>query len=599
MFLLVLPDQGRSWPVTADPMVIGRGPACDVQLDDALVSRVHCKLWADDDGIRVEDLNSSNETVVNGVGVQSAVLQPGDKLGVGGIVLHVVCRADPTADSIRASNPDARTVDLAEALRDQARAMKSLAALPDDVATCRRLLHFNRRLSGASEHAELLHCLTETLDHEFEPDVSWLIRRSPRGRHLVYRMHGVEGAPLPDELELALRENQAMLIPRIVREEHGRRVETTLIAPVLHRNHDVAGAIITRLNTRRRVYDESDLAFLCAYAEILGPHWDYVGLFEQFHREIDTSRDTDSDSMGIVGKSPRLLHEMAVVQRFADTNLSVLLLGETGCGKELFARYIHERSRRSDGPFIVVDCPTIPEALFESEMFGHEAGAFTNASKRRAGRFELAHGGTIFLDEIGDLSLANQARILRAIETGKFYRVGGNTEIAVDVRFVAATNKIIPDLLSRREFRKDLYHRIAGIEIHLPPLRERLEDIPLLARNFAAQLSSGVEREITEAAVDKLVSWHWPGNVRELRNCIHRAVVLAGNGPIDHEHIKFDSTARNGLPSTIPAADAPIRTLAEVEDEYIRHVLRRCNNNMAEAAKALGISRATLYRKFH
>jgi len=295
----------------------------------------------------------------------------------------------------------------------------------------------------------------------------------------------------------------------------------------------------------------------------------------------------------IVGESDALKKALYLVERVAATGATVLILGETGTGKELFARAVHDLSARKDGPFIKVDCGAIPAGLIESELFGHEKGAFTDAIKRRVGRFELADGGTIFLDEIGDLPLDLQTKLLRVLREGAFERVGGARTIKTDARVVAATNRDLGMRIGSAVFREDLYYRLAAFPILLPPLRDRREDIPLLALHFAKKYSAGLGKKIEsvpQQLIEKLQAYHFPGNVRELENIIERAVILSTgtNLQIDVSYISPRQVA--------PEPEEP-QTLEDVERSHITRTLAACNwriEGPQGAAKRLGIHPSTL-----
>jgi two-component system response regulator AtoC len=295
----------------------------------------------------------------------------------------------------------------------------------------------------------------------------------------------------------------------------------------------------------------------------------------------------------IITRSPRMQQIIELVKVVAKSQATVLITGESGTGKELVARALHAQSQRRDRPFIAVSCAALPESLLESELFGHEKGAFTGAIAQRKGKIELAHRGTLFLDEIGEMSANIQIHLLRVLEEREFTRVGGNELIKVDVRLVSATNRDLPAAIKKGSFREDLYYRLNVVTIDLPPLRERGEDIPLLAGHFLKEFAaengkdiSGFSAEVT----DFLIKYPWPGNVRELENTIERAVILA-KGP----EIRLTDLLQNKSPllERLPAD----RSLQEIEREHVIKVLDETGGNLARAAHILGISRATLYNK--
>jgi two-component system, NtrC family, response regulator AtoC len=280
--------------------------------------------------------------------------------------------------------------------------------------------------------------------------------------------------------------------------------------------------------------------------------------------------------------------------------IPVLIRGESGTGKERVAQAIHCHSPRADGPWVTLNCSALPEGLLESELFGHERGAFTDAKQMKRGLLELAHGGTLFLDEIGDLSLSLQPKLLRVLETQSFRRLGGQKEIRVDVRFVSATHRDLPAMVSTGQFREDLYYRLNVGAIDLPALHQRQEDILLLARHFLAEAAPvlGVASPGFEADVEPLLkAYRWPGNVRELRNVVERAAILSSGEYISVQHLPKEMLA--DLPPVVATAGfgAVIRPLAEIELDYIRHVLQQCAGNKTQAAELLGITRLTLRNK--
>lgn len=297
----------------------------------------------------------------------------------------------------------------------------------------------------------------------------------------------------------------------------------------------------------------------------------------------------------IITKNPRMDEILSLTQEIASLRSTVLIRGESGTGKELVARAVHYSGNRADKPFIVVSCAALTETLLESELFGYEKGAFTGATGQTKGKFELANGGTIFLDEIGDISPKLQADLLRVLQERRFYRVGGTEEVQVDVRIIAATNKNLSQEVQQGHFREDLYYRLNVIEIRLPALRDRTEDIPLLADHFVQRISSELGKEvggISPAALKLLLAHDWPGNVRELENVIERAIVTCHNGILDEQD--FSWLQRVGTRQNWEIPDVP---LGELERRAIVAALERKHGNVKEASAALGIDRSTLYDK--
>ncbi len=310
------------------------------------------------------------------------------------------------------------------------------------------------------------------------------------------------------------------------------------------------------------------------------------------------------DSQNIIGKSPAMIKLLETVAQVAPSEATVLISGESGTGKELIAGAMHFNSLRKEGPFVKINCAAITETLLESELFGHEKGAFTGADRRKEGRFSQAHRGTLFLDEVSEMSLMMQVKLLRALQEREFSRVGGETTIQVDVRVIAATNKNLLERISAGAFREDLYYRLNVVELAVPPLTQRKEDIPLLAQHFLEMFAAKNQKEIkgfTPRAMDNLIRYDWPGNVRELMNAVERAVVLARSSFLDEADFRFlkDAVLSEDENSAGPddlsiEGDAP---LDEIEKTAILKTLEAAGGNKSEAARRLGITRKTLHKK--
>jgi two-component system, NtrC family, response regulator HydG len=324
-----------------------------------------------------------------------------------------------------------------------------------------------------------------------------------------------------------------------------------------------------------------------------------VAYFVERMQSLPTARAVAS-SEGLTGRAPRFRQMLQFVGRVAATETSVLLLGETGTGKEMVARLVHEGSRRANAPFVAVDCSGLTETLFESELFGHEKGAFTGATARKLGLVESASGGTLFLDEVGDIPLAQQVKLLRLIESGTYRRVGGVAPLRADFRLVAATHRDLKQMVMDGRFRSDLYYRISAYPVQVPTLRERREDILLLADSLLSRLHPGRRFLISEAARRALVAYDYPGNVRELRNIVERASLLADGERIEPGHLPPEVTA---APSAVGAPaegmdGAPAGgALQTAERDALAHALSRHTGSRRELATALGLSERTLYRK--
>jgi two-component system nitrogen regulation response regulator NtrX len=315
--------------------------------------------------------------------------------------------------------------------------------------------------------------------------------------------------------------------------------------------------------------------------------------------EVASFRGRSESEATLLGDSPAMQQLKGEIARVAPTDARVLITGENGTGKELVARSIHRLSTRADSPLVEVNCAAIPEELIESELFGHVRGSFTGATEDRRGKFEEADGATLFLDEVGDMSARTQSKVLRALQEGRFTRVGGSKAISSDARVLSATNKNLTDEIRRGAFRDDLYFRLAVVPISVPPLRERTEDIPLLARHFLGEASARFGRRsksLSAAAVEALVAYRWPGNVRELKNLVERLMILCPAEEIRREDLPAEILEGESAPQI--SADASLKDARdEFERRHILAALRRHRGNVTRAAEALQVERSNLYRK--
>jgi DNA-binding NtrC family response regulator len=302
----------------------------------------------------------------------------------------------------------------------------------------------------------------------------------------------------------------------------------------------------------------------------------------------------------LVGQTPEMLNIYALIRQVAPTNASVLITGESGSGKELVARAIHSFSPRSAEPFLAINCAALPDTLMESELFGHEKGAFTGAVERRSGAMELAQGGTLFLDEIGEMPIQMQAKLLRVLEDFKFRRLGGKTELTADVRLISATNRVPEGAIKEGKLREDLYYRLNVFHMHLPPLRDRIDDVPLIAAALIEKLNQKHGTRVTHldpATCEALKAHRWDGNVRELRNVIERALILAGEGPLLRSHLYLPTHRTNETAPTHGLGVQVGMSIDEAERVLIEATLQQTKNNKTRAAMTLGISAKTLHVK--
>lgn len=379
-------------------------------------------------------------------------------------------------------------------------------------------------------------------------------------------------------------------------------ISAVLCVPLVHESR-VLGAVYLDRRNREKPFDENDLSFLLSFARQIVRGILTSGEFSSLREMLVSDASMQFGDLraqfscpGIVGSSRRLFEVLKVAHKIAPTDAPVILLGENGTGKDLLAHAIHANSRRSSGPFVTINCGAIPADLLESELFGYEPGAFTGAVKAKPGKLELADGGTIFFDEIAELSLNLQAKLLRVLQKRDVERLGSVETKTIDVRFIAATNRAIAGMVEEGAFREDLYYRLKVIELTMPPLRERREDIRDLAAFFSAKYSPpGAPLPVSPEALDVLERYHWPGNIRELENVVHRSIVLAkdpaiGKGDLPPEIVE----GTDNLPAVAPGLK-----LAAAEEEFRRlYIIKtlRDAGSVAEAAKALGINRTHFYR---
>jgi transcriptional regulator with GAF, ATPase, and Fis domain len=596
--------QGRTFDLTGDGLAIGRHPANDLAIPDAAVSRHHCALRRTPAGWRIADLDSRHGTFLNGRPVHEEELRNGDVLAIGestflvqldvpageeagtGEVVELEAGTEirlPAGDSVylRPAPPGAAATPALTALLGLAAAC---GAPPDPAALAREALE--RVLAGVpGERAAFF------LADGDDPEPLGFRHRSGGGRPF---------APSRSLAERALGERTAILYQAGGAEASASvaGVRAAACVPLF----DGASPLgFLYIDTREPGEDlrEDHLQWLTAAGALLSPA--LTGLRRLERAESESRRLQESVlGRGLVGESASLRRAADILARAAPTASTVLILGESGTGKEMAARALHAASPRSGKPFVAINCASLSENLLESELFGHEQGAFTGAVARKTGKLEVAHGGTLFLDEVGEIPPPLQAKLLRVLQERTFERVGGTRPIVVDIRLVAATNRDLKKAVAEGTFRDDLFYRLNVITLTMPPLRDRREDIPLLASHFAAlhgQAVRGRTVGIAPAARSLLVRYDWPGNVRELSNAIERAVVLGLEDEIRLED----------LPETLLETVFPGETGEGAEADYhaalnaakrriIREALAAHGGNVTRAAERLGLHPNHLHR---
>ncbi|HET9225554.1 MAG TPA: sigma 54-interacting transcriptional regulator, partial [Thermoanaerobaculia bacterium] len=529
------PLVGATFPLGAEGLTLGRDRESGVRLRDLAVSRHHCVIEPAEDAFRVRDLDSRHGTFVNGIPVRERTLRPGDRIALGDS-LFLVQGDEPASDpadrvlledrTFAAQSTVQRPADgspylqLDENLPPSTRVARDLHALlriGHELHSLRATAPLARRFldlllqTMPAERAALL-----LLDRAGQPGSSFALDRAgsvetfPLSRTLVERLLSERKAVLSNDLQMqGLSESESLQAARIV---------SILATPLLGASGPLG---VLYLDTREpgTPFDENHLDLLTALAGIAS-----LALANSRHMEwLEEEKDRLEAALDVdmVGESPRMHEIWRLLARVAASDSTVLLRGESGTGKELAARTLHRQSRRANRPFVAINCATLSHTLLESELFGHERGAFTGALERKIGKFEVADTGTLFLDEVGEIPPPLQARLLRVLQEREFERVGNTRPIRVDVRVIAATNRDLEKAIREGDFREDLFYRLNVISCTLPPLRERREDIPLLASHFAARFGRQLGRRVagfTPEARACLERYAWPGNVRELSN---------------------------------------------------------------------------------
>ena len=611
LVLLQKDAQPVIFTITKDTTILGRSSANDVFLTDQSVSREHAKIVAlEDGGYEIHDLGAKHPTSVNGMIISHHKLRNGDRIRLGDSVLIFRTGESCTTTHVEFLTPENMSQEAVEvasldATRTDVFSTEGvdLSSLQKDHQRLMLLYEFGKTINLHLEDPhqmleEILKAAFRTFDAErgfialVDEDTGELTCELVRDNTAEEEVERLEVSRTI--LHKVRKDGIAVLIVNALKDSEFRDVESVkeysirsaLCAPLLSRD-EIIGVIYLDNRASAGKFSEDDLMFLTALAHQAGTALGNSWLHRQVVQENIRLASALKPRFQVLGDSEKMKKVFMTMKKVAPSDITVLIQGDTGTGKELVAQAIHELSSRSGRPFVAVNCAAIPKELIESELFGHEKGAFTSAVSTRQGKFEMAHGGSIFLDEIGDMSLETQAKVLRTLEEQEFQHVGGSKSIKVDVRVIAATNKDLEKAMKEGKFREDLYYRLNVVLLKLPALRERKEDIIPLAEYFMGDKA----KKISSKAQNLLLSYDWPGNVRELRNYIERAVVLGDGEVIQPEDLPYN--VRKGL----KVIAAPLELLDRIEEDHIIRVLRSMDWNKSEAAKILGITRQTLDNK--
>jgi transcriptional regulator with GAF, ATPase, and Fis domain len=612
------PLSGTAFPLTGTDFSIGREPSNRLWLNDPQISRNHCVVRTESGEFRISDLGSRNCTFVNGVPVKDQVLHDGDSIAIAShrfvFVLQDAERPRAVPDTVQLDDVDwvAQTTVtlpiqdvhyLPTKLQEPptaARAARDLDVLlkvgtlvnssPSLDALQRSLLQAIFEVVPA-EHAAIL--LVGNSPDEFASLVGWSRLEGSAGPIGVSRT--IVGRVLREGI--AILANDLLENPVLggARSLVVARIESVLCVPLVA-FEKVLGAIYLDAREPGARFEDADLRLLAAIAAVSALAVKNVTHLEQLQDENQRLREDDHVRHDIVGGSPQILRIHERIAKLAPTDSTVLIRGESGTGKELVARAIHRGSPRASRPFAAINCAALTETLLESELFGHEKGAFTGAIAQKKGKLEAADGGTVFLDEIGELAPALQTKLLRVLQEHEFERVGGTRPVKVDLRLLAATNRDLEEAIGSGSFRKDLYYRLNVVTLTMPALRERREDIPLLAGYFIARHSERAKRRVIGLSVEArtcLLAYDWPGNVRELENAIERAVVLGSTDLILPEDLP--EAVLETLPPGLPSRNY-YEAVKEAKKQLILKALEESGGGYTEAAKLLGMGVNYLHR---
>ncbi|MBI5361040.1 MAG: sigma 54-interacting transcriptional regulator [Planctomycetes bacterium] len=630
------PDKGTIFEISGDT-TIGRSSDNPIRLNHSQVSRVHARIIRRGDDFYVRDFDSRNGVFVNRQLVEQKKLAKGDLITIGNFTLvyepNFIMRMTHNAQNGLILMPDSKESaephekNLTEQIQLPAQETPSGELLTPEMVALKQLQTAHRHLQAVYkatsiavstlDESALCTQLVDLVIEEFHAERGALIFYSPEKKDF-YAGTVKSGSEIPTNISIsrtvlkrAVEKGMPFLSEDTLNDPHFDasrslfldKIRSFICTPINGKNAPI-GALYIDTTDITRSFTKDDMELLKNIGNQAAIALENARLYARVHEEVAQLREKITDETRIVGESFKAKELIEKIAKIAPTDSTVLITGETGTGKELVAKSVHYQSQRSNRPFIAIDCSAIPVNLLESELFGHEKGAFTGAVKSKPGKFEIAHEGTLFLDEIGNLDASVQAKLLRAIEEKMFTRVGGVRIISSDVRIIAATNSDLQQAVKEKKFREDLFYRIAVVPVAVPSLRERIDDIPLLVEHFSLSASTRLGRkppEFTDSAINAMKNHHWPGNIRELRNAVEYAIALASGNEITAEDLPAGVAGKredNLLSGGIFKFDIPLTdAVKQVEKTYIEQALHKTKGVKSEVARILGVSRPTLDKK--
>lgn len=611
------PFEGATFGLGDQEFSIGREPGNTLTIDDRKMSRCHCSVNKEAGWYKITDLESRNGTFVNGVPVKERRLEHGDQLRVGQSVFIFLVHdteADERTSPIQVEDENWISRSAVELRPDQTLLLRPLAG-PELPATERAFRDLNalvRIITAISSLQAVEAIQRKLLESVFEiipadHGAVILCDEDAESFASVVSQHRLPRTQGPVQVSRtatsrAMRERIALLSNDVLQEFStseslkAASIRSLLVAPLALAGRPL-GVVYLYTNDPKGQFDKDHLQLVAAVAGMAAPAIENARRLEWLQGETQRLQAEIDIEHNMVGESSKMREVYQFIAKVAPADSTVLICGESGTGKELVARAIHRNSPRASKPFVAINCAALTETLLESELFGHERGAFTGALAQKKGKLEVAEGGTVFLDEIGELAPTVQIKLLRVLQEREFERVGGTRPIKVDFRLIAATNRDLDEAVKQRNFRQDLYYRLNVVLLTMPPLRERREDIPLLASHFAVKHSKKSKRQLEGLSAEArryLLNYDWPGNVRELENAIERAIVLGAGDLILPEDLP------EALLEVQPPASVPITRyhegVAEAKKQLILKAVDQAAGNYTEAAKLLGVRPTYLHR---